>query len=79
MCCSRQPFDLVRDFKSWPQLHVTLTVGGTLNTNTHFEMIFFYHEQPSMYFFCVALQHKSTAMVMAGRSVHLTKLYPGQA
>ena len=27
----------------------------------------------------VALRHKSTAMVIAGRSVHLTTLFPGQA
>ena len=27
----------------------------------------------------VALRPKSTAMVMAGRSVHLTTLFPGQA
>ena len=27
----------------------------------------------------VALRPKSTAMVIAGRSVHLTKLFPGQA
>ena len=27
----------------------------------------------------VALSPKSTAMVMAGRSVHLTTLFPGQA
>ena len=27
----------------------------------------------------VALRSKSTAMVMAGRSVHLTTLFPGQA
>ena len=26
-----------------------------------------------------ALRHKSTAMVIAGRSVHLTTLFPGQA
>ena len=30
-------------------------------------------------FFFVALRHMSTAMVMAGRSVHLTTLFPGQA
>ena len=31
-------------------------------------------------FFCfVALRPKSTAMVIAGRSVHLTTLFPGQA
>ena len=28
---------------------------------------------------CVALRPKSTAMVMAGRSVHLTTLFPGRA
>ena len=27
----------------------------------------------------VALRPKSTAMIMAGRSVHLTTLFPGQA
>ena len=27
----------------------------------------------------IALRPKSTAMVMAGRSVHLTTLFPGQA
>ena len=32
------------------------------------------------YFVCfVALRPKSTAMVIAGRSVHLTTLFPGQA
>ena len=31
-----------------------------------------------MYVF-VALRPKSTAMVIAGRSVHLTTLFPGQA
>ena len=30
-------------------------------------------------FFFVALHPKSTAMVMAGLSVHLTTLFPGQA
>ena len=30
-------------------------------------------------FFVVALRPKSTAMVIAGRSVHLTTLFPGQA
>ena len=29
--------------------------------------------------FVVALRPKSTAMVMAGRSVHLTTFFPGQA
>ena len=31
------------------------------------------------FFFFVALRPKSTAMVIAGRSVHLTTLFPGQA
>ena len=34
----------------------------------------------SLLFVCfVALRPKSTAMVIAGRSVHLTTLFPGQA
>ena len=39
----------------------------------------------SLYIICslvvgfVALRPKSTAMVIAGRSVHLTTLFPGQA
>ena len=31
------------------------------------------------FFVLVALRPKSTAMVIAGRSVHLTTLFPGQA
>ena len=35
---------------------------------------------PAFLFVCfVALRPKSTAMVIAGRSVHLTTLFPGQA
>ena len=33
----------------------------------------------SFWFGFVALRPKSTAMVIAGRSVHLTTLFPGQA
>ena len=33
---------------------------------------------PCLFFF-VALRPMSTAMVIAGRSVHLTTLFPGQA
>ena len=32
-----------------------------------------------VFFFFVALRPMSTAMVIAGRSVHLTALFPGQA
>ena len=36
--------------------------------------------EPAIFFFCfLALRPKSTAMVMAGQSVHLTTLFPGQA
>ena len=33
----------------------------------------------SLFVCLVALRPKSTAMVIAGRSVHLTTLFPGQA
>ena len=37
-------------------------------------------DQPAHMFVCfVTLRPKSTAMVMVGRSVHLTTLFPGQA
>ena len=39
-----------------------------------------FKEFSSFLFVCfVALRPKSTAMVIAGRSVHLTTLFPGQA
>ena len=46
-------------------------------------MIILFSEAKSLVQFCllvfVALRPKSTAMVRAGRSVHLTKLFIGQA
>ena len=36
-------------------------------------------KEPPYLFVFVALRPKSTAMVIAGRSVHLTTLFPGQA
>ena len=46
--------------------------GNILHFHCHFE--------GKMLLVCfVALCPKSTAMVMAGRSVHLTTLFPGQA
>ena len=40
----------------------------------------FLHQSVTSLFVClVALRPKSTAMVIAGRSVHLTTLFPGQA
>ena len=40
----------------------------------------FYVNMVALFFVCfVALRPKSTAMVMAGRSVHLITLFPGQA
>ena len=45
-----------------------------------FEMNPFCHVSKKIIFVCfVALRPKSTAMVIAGRSVHLTTLFPGQA
>ena len=43
-------------------------------------MLLFYIKRVCL-FVClfVALRPKSTAMVIAGRSVHLTTLFPGQA
>ena len=38
-----------------------------------------YLEDVCLFVCFVALRPKSTAMVMAGRSVHLTTLFPGQA
>ena len=45
---------------------------------------FTYVHERAFHLFClfvcfVALRPKSTAMVIAGRSVHLTTLFPGQA
>ena len=39
----------------------------------------FFHYTVCLFVFFVALRPKSTAMVIAGRSVHLTTLFPGQA
>ena len=46
-------------------LVVFTRIAGTLKTG-------------SVCLFFVALRPKSTAMVIAGRSVHLTTLFPGQ-
>ena len=43
-------------------------------------MLWLRNKKINVLFVCfVALRPKSTDMVMAGRSVHLTKLFPGQA
>ena len=51
---------------------------------TKFDLIFkealdFFALDFDFFFVFVVLRPKSTAMVMAGRSVHLTTLFPGQA
>ena len=43
------------------------------NTYDNFTLVF------CLFVCIVALRPKSTAMVIAGRSVHLTTLFPGQA
>ena len=50
-------------------IFITLIMLGMIHPNTSVCL-----------FVCfVALRPKSTAMVMAGRTVHLTTLFPGQA
>ena len=47
---------------------------------TFFQIILKKNVLGTFFLFCfVALRPKSTAMVIAGRSVHLTTLFPGQA
>ena len=48
--------------------------------DVHFELFFVSISSKKQYCFVwpVALRHKSAAMVMVGRSVHLTTLFPGQ-
>ena len=41
--------------------------------------IFLLFKKRKLFVCFVALRPKSTAMVIAGRSVHLTTLFPGQA
>ena len=51
-----------------------------LLSDDHFQINHFENsETPSVFVYFVALSPKSTAMAMAGRSVHLTTLFPGQA
>ena len=50
-----------------------------LNCSGHY-LLFIWFNALNAFFVCfVALSPKSTAMVMAGRSVHLTTLFPGKA
>ena len=60
-----------------------LKFGPCLNLHPYFvfESCLSSDETAQIFFlFCfVALRPKSTAMVMAGQSVHLTTLFPGQA
>ena len=53
----------------------TLSHKGLTNVNIQKGMLFCF----VCLFVFVALRPKSTAMVIAGRSVHLTTLFPGQA
>ena len=75
--------------------HWLIIVVNTLFnlTSALWECIFFQNSKPSFQYSVypdqlasdkcwlvfVALRPKSTAMVIAGRSVHLTTLFPGQA
>ena len=58
------------------QLHLMMSQVYSMMSQLHPMMSQVY----SMILFClVALRPKSTAKVIAGRSVHLTTLFPGQA
>ena len=50
-----------------------------INTKVFRHSIAFAIALAVLFCFFVALRPKSTAMVIAGRSVHLTTLFPGQA
>ena len=69
MVTQKNPVSLRRFFEN-PK-HMFKFIDKNINT---------FYEQKSVLFVCfVVLCPKSTAMVMAGQSVHLTKLFPGQA
>ena len=59
---------------------LSLTRGCTDSSESiHVKMPHFWKSHIVCLFVLVALRPKSTAMVIAGRSVHLTTLFPGQA
>ena len=64
------------------KFHKILIKSIRLREQMSFKMMHF-HKQRAITlesFVCfVALRPKSTAMVIAGRSIHLTTLFPGQA
>ena len=66
-------------------LYMEVSALDATNVNVAFETLFSGKQLRLanfnvMLFVCfVALRPKSTAMVIAGRSVHLTTLFPGQA
>ena len=60
-----------------------LYVGSFLTSKMSFSPCIYINEYNTEYFVCLLVLllyvPKSTAMVIAGRSVHLTTLFPGQA
>ena len=63
----------------FPQVTTVLLYIGPDKQNVSAKVWIFSH--PPVYLFVCfgAIHPKATAMVMAGRSVHLTTLFPGQA
>ena len=55
-----------------------LLTGGPLILLTHFKALFMIVNVFCLFFVFVALRPMSTAMVIAGRSVHLTTLFLGR-
>ena len=57
-----------------------ISIPKSISKIFHSNALYVHEEKMVILFVCfVALRPKSTAMVIAGRSVHLTTLFPGQA
>ena len=58
---------------------IIFSLGGEGGGGAPFSCNIYLNKYPIFFVCFVALRPKSTAMVMAGRSVHLITLFPGQA
>ena len=66
-------------FSDHTNFFLVLLYRGNEKSVVHFLNTMNSHSGFVLFVCIVALRPKSTAMVMAGRSVHLTTLFPGQA
>ena len=67
----------LKKIHAWAQMQVPLTSKSSYIC--HLQTVYIQIRHDSCFVCLVALSPKSTAMVMAGQSVHLTTLFPGQA